>query len=420
MSDGLKLISAILAAGATAMVVSVNPELFIEAERPVYDFVRQYQRSYRDLPHATTVQQELGIRLPAAPEPIDFYLDAVTERSIYNQLRERFGELRESMTARDMTAAGTTISQMARITRTSSRQGHQVMQMDEAMGLVVDRIENTRGSGGITGIESGWAELDAQTGGYQNSDLISIVARMGIGKTYLLLKQAQAAHRAGHNVLFVTTEMGAEPLARRYASIELGINPTLLKMNMISSWNERRIRGLFTSMAGAERFRLFSVGMNSKISAIEALCQEFCPDIVFIDGIYLLRPSAGDTKMKRIERIAEVFDETKALNLEMERPFVVSTQLNRQAGKGGKEGSLETISYTDSVGTHSSVVIAAKTGPTDNPWMSRWLEFLKGREGEHGKIAINFKFAPVDFEVFTPEQAAQEQTTRPDLNWMDA
>jgi replicative DNA helicase len=318
-----------------------------------------------------------------------------------------------------MVAAADTISQMARVTRTNQRQGHQVMQMDEAMGLVVQRLENTRGSGGMTGIESGWAGLDLQTGGYQNSDLISIVARMGIGKTYLLLKQAKAAHAAGYNVLFVTTEMGAEPLARRYASIEFGINPTLLKMNMVSTWNERRIRGMFQSMAGAERFRIFSVGMNSKISAIEALCQEFYPDIVFIDGIYLLRPSAGDSKMKRIERIAEVFDETKALNLEMERPFVVSTQLNRQAGKGGKDGSLETISYTDSVGTHSSIVIAARTGPTDNPWASRWLEFLKGREGEHGKIAINFKFAPLDMGEFTPEQAAQEQTARPDLDWMN-
>jgi hypothetical protein len=418
MSDGLKLVTALITAGAAVSVASLPDEWFLDTELPAFQFVRSHQRAYREFPQPSTVQAETGIRLPAAQEPLQFYIDQVSQRHTYNLVRDRFANLREHMSARDMTAAADEIQAMARITRQQSGTGQAVMPMDQAMQLVVDRMNRTRGLGGITGITTGWQTWDATTGGYQNADLITFVGRPSLGKTYVLLRQAQMAHRNGHNVLFVTTEMGIEQIARRYASLELGIDPTMLKLNMLSSWNERRIRELVTGMAGADRFRLFSVGMGARVSSIEALCQEYGPDAVFIDGVYLMRPDGGDSKMNRMEKIAAVFDQLKAQTLEIDRPYIVTSQFNRQAGKGGKDGSLENIGYTDSIGTHSSIVAAIKTGPTDNPWHSRFLEFLKGREGEHGEIAINFKFAPLDFEEFTPEQRAEQQTERPENAWM--
>lgn len=239
--------------------------------------------------------------------------------------------------------------------------------------------------------------------------------------TYIALKQAKAAHQDGENVLFVTTEMGSEQLARRYAAIEFGINPTLLKSGNISTHIQRRISSFCRDMAGADRFRMFSVGMNAKTSAIEALCQEFGPSVVFIDGIYLLRPTEGNKNMNRTERITAVYDEVKALTLDTDTPFIAVSQFNRQAGKGGKEGSLENIGYTDAIGTHSSIVVALKYGPTQNPKQSRAMEFLKGREGEDGEVVINFRFAPLDMSEMSAEQReaegdAGESTTA----WMGA
>lgn len=419
MSDGMKLIAACIAAGSGGTLTAMSRELFEEGEKEVYDFVRQHLRQYRELPQASTVQTEIGRRLPVASEPIDFYVDQVYQRAEYNAIHERFGELRQALSTRDMPAARDSISAMSRATRMQQRQTRDALQMDEAMGLVLDRLEATRGLGGITGIETGWTGFDNITGGYQHSDLISWVGRPSLGKTYLLLKQAEAAHEAGENVLFVTTEMGTEQIARRYASIKTGINPRLLKMNMISTYMERRLRQLYTSMAGAERFKIFSVGMKARINAIEAFMQEFGPSVVFVDGVYLLRPTELGRNMSRVDRITGVYDELKGLNLETETPIVASTQFNRQAGKGGKEGSLENIGYSDAIGTHSSIVVAIKTGPTEDPMASRWMEFLKGREGESGKIAINFKFAPLNMNEFTPEEAEEAaEAEGPNVDWM--
>lgn len=417
--DGLKLIATCIANGSAGTLTGMSRDLFEEREQEVYDFVRQHLRQYRELPQASTVQTETGQRLPTANESIDYYVDQVYQRAEYNAIRDRFADLREAMSTRNMPQARQTIAAMSTATRSQRRQARDAMQMDEAMGLVLERIENTRGLGGITGVETGWAGFDQETGGYQGSDLISWVGRPSLGKTYLLLKQAEAAHEAGENVLFVTTEMGTEQIARRYASIKTGLNPRLLKSNMISTYMERRLRQLYTSMAGAERFKIFSVGMKSNIGAIEAFMQEFGPSVVFLDGVYLLRPSETSKNQSRTDRITGVYDELKGLNLESETPMIASTQFSRQAGKGGKEGSLENIGYSDAIGTHSSIVVGIKAGPTEKPMDSRWVEFLKGREGEAGKFAINFKFAPLNMQEFTPEEVEQAaESEGADVDWM--
>lgn len=423
MSDGLRLISAAIATGSASALIAAPASMFEEAERPVHDFVRGYYRQYRTLPQVQTVFEETRVRLPTANEPIAFYVDRFYERHEYNQIRDRFGSLREAMTSFNIAQARETIRELSRTVRQSGRRGLEVVDLAQAAELVQERLNQTRGYGGVTGVETAWRGFDNITGGYQRGDLISFVGRPALGKTYTLLRQAWMAHQAGHSVLFVTTEMSAEQIARRHSSIALGINPTHLKTNMISTYTQRRIREFYRGMAGVDTFRIFSVGMNSRVAAIDAFAQEFGPDIIFLDGAYLMYPSQGGRSQTRTERITGVFDELKALTLEANMPMVVSTQFSRAAGKGGAEGSLENIGYTDAIGTHSSIIVAVRYGPTTNPKASRWLSFLKGREGEEGRVAINFKFAPLDMDEFvpdgeTPAEEGHAQAPSANVNWM--
>lgn len=424
MSDGLRLLSAAIAAGSPAAITGTAAEFFVDNETAVIDFVRGHYRRYRELPQPATVLQETGVRLPAASESLAYYLDRVHERRDYNVIRDRFAGLRDGLTGRNMTQVHASIAELGRASRASVRRGREIVDLQQAGDLVIQRLRTTRGMGGVTGIEVGWPGYDLTTGGYQNADLISIVGRPGLGKTYVMLRQAERAHAAGHSVLFVTTEMGAEQIGRRHASIALGINPSYLRLNMISTHTQRRLERFYREVAGVDRFRVFSVGMNSTVAAIEAFCQEYMPDVVFIDGAYLLKAMNAPKNASRTDRITAVFDDLKALSLELDRPIIVSTQFSRAAGKGGAEGSLENIGYSDAIGTHSSIVVAIKYGPTQVPKKSRWLVFLKGREGEEGQIAINFKFAPLDMDEFTPEEqetADGENATAgptPNVDWM--
>lgn len=406
MSQGLRYLSSIIANGAHGELLGIDSEVFTDAEIPVYDFVRNHFRQHRELPETRTVQEETGARMPNAPEALNFYKEALLNRHDFHIFSDAYGRFRglvqTANTNEGIAEVRGIVGRLHRDLNRNAAGNRGVQSMDEAMQQVIRKLDETRGYGGITGIETGLPSYDGITGGYQDSDLVTIVGRMGLGKTYVLLSQADAAHRAGENVLFVTTEMGTEQIARRYMAINQGVNPTALKKNQLSTYVERRLREFSTTMLGAERFKIFPVGMKEKVNAIEAYIQEFGPTVVFIDGAYLLRPTEGHKNMSRIERITAVFDELKALNNDCGLPLICTSQFNRQAGKGGKEGTLETVAFSDAIGMNSSLVVALKDGPTENPKESRELDFLKGREGEEGAVYMNFKFAPPNFTELDP------------------
>ena len=421
MSDGLKLISAAIIAGSAGAILQLDPDMLVDTEATAYDFVRGHYRTYRELPTAQTIQDEIGQRMPNAPEPLAYYVDRVQERYQYTQIRDRFAEMRASMNTKDMAAVANTVTSMSRVFRRSRAGGSTTggaININEGLQQVIDRLDSVRGTGGISGITTNWHRYDTITGGYQKGDIITQVGRMGLGKTYIVLRQAQQAHLAGENVLFVTTEMATEHIARRWAALTLGVDPRLLKAGTISSHIERRIRSLITGMIAADRFKLFSVGMKSNVGAIEALIEEFGPSVVYIDGVYLLRPTDMGRNATQRDKVTGVYDELKGMALDADIPFILTTQFNRQAGKGGKDGTLETIGFTDAVGTHSSIVVAVKDGPTEDPRKSRTLDFLKGREGETGEVAINFKFAPLDMDEMTEEERAEEPGSEESVSWM--
>lgn len=97
--------------------------------------------------------------------------------------------------------------------------------------------------------------------------------------------------------------------------------------------------------------------------------------------------------------VSEVFDNLKQMTLAHNIPVVVTTQFNRQAGKKGKDGSLENIAFTDAISTHSSLVLSLTEakGSSAEIKKKRKISFLKGREGEAGDFEINFNFSPIDF-----------------------
>ncbi len=403
MSVGLKYMAAVIGNEAGSSLLKLDPQYLIdEREQQVYEFMKGYYRSYREVPTAGMVTEHTGVRLPRAEGALNFHLSNLHDRFDFEILRSSYVNFRELMQAGN---PGPVVQAMEgtirRIRRT--RRGNSMLDAHQSMDLVIERLRGAMAKGGLSGVPSPWPSLNEKTGGYQDSDLITYVGRTGLGKTAMLLAQMEASFDAGYSCLFVTTEMGSEQIARRWMAMRYGLNPQNLKKGTVSSSLLRRMAQYRTELLGRERFRLLAVGTGAKVNLIEAAIEEIDPDIVYIDGAYLLYPSLGGGYMKQTERVTAVFDELKQLTIDSRKPHVVTTQFNRVAGRGGKEGTLETIGLSDAIGWHSSLVVAVKPGPTDNPLESRELDILKGREGEEGKLAINFKFRPVDFSEITRE-----------------
>lgn len=405
MTIGLNFLSKVIDAGAGTALLKLEADLFLEGpEAGAFDFMRRYYRQYRSVPDSRTVQEQTGVRLPGPRGDLNFHMDNLYDRRVYEEIRLIHGELREAVKgARPGPAIDVLESGVRRIRR--SRRGNSMVDLGQGIGQVRERLERVRGHGGMSGIPTPWETLSATTAGYQPADLITFVGRMGTGKTMQMLWQAEKVFNEGFSALVVTTEMGSEAMVRRWMSMHYNLDPYVLKSGMVSSYLMRKIEEWETTLLGRERFRILPLGLGAQVQHIEAAVDEVQPDIVFVDGSYLLKPSHSRPN-NRNEATAYVFDELKQLTISTNLPWVVNTQFNRQAGARGKDGSLETIAMSDVVGMHSSIVVAVKPGITDNPMDSREMDVLKGREGESALFPIHYTFKPTNLNEMTAEERA--------------
>jgi hypothetical protein len=271
----------------------------------------------------------------------------------------------------------------------------------------------------MTGITTGWETLDQETSGYQNADLIAWVARPGLGKTHLLIHQAKSAWMAGKSILFVSMEMSLLQITNRFIGHYACINPEYIRRGQISTYLKHRFDDAVIQLGNDRRFHLFAGNMGKKTDDIDILVQELNPDIIYIDGMYLMKPGAsGKSSRSRYDSIAYVLDDIKQMTIQRDRPIVTTTQFNRGAGKGGVEGSLETIGYTDAIATHASIVATIlpphpKRCKAYGSRRFREISILKGREGESRGFNIAYNFAPMEFfELRNPPDEHESSTGR--------
>lgn len=437
MSVGLSLLAAISENGSSVTLRLLGEDMLVgDDELNVYQFMRNHYRRYGDIPTPDTVENDTDVSLPETPERVDYYLDEVHNRHVYTEVRREYGELRTAITESDIDSMLSTAGRIRRICTPYSGQQQELITMADLTDDVAAEYEFHHASPGYSGVPTGFEFLDRETGGYQNGDLVIWVARPAIGKTHLLCHGSRLAWMGSKSVLVVSMEMTLKQMGMRYAAHHGGLNPDMIRKGKLSHWARNRFDQGLAELGAANNFHLFAGNFNKNTDDVDILIQELNPDIIYIDGMYLMTPSKGNARMGRYEKAAYLLDDLKRMALMRDRPIVATTQFGRGARGGGKGGSLENIGYTDAVGTHASIVIAIKQGKAvvkqvrGKVWNEgrneyeagrlgyietrpyRVLEVLKGREGEAGNYGINFAFGPCDFSYLPYDEAKEEEEER--------
>lgn len=260
--------------------------------------------------------------------------------------------------------------------------------------------------------------------------------------SWAVVHKAMAAYRQGKAVLIVSMEMPLDQMANRISAYVAGVNPYYIKTGRLDNFAMEKVRDTYSTLANATNFHLYAGNFKKTTDDLDILIQELSPDVIFVDGVYLMTPTSCNARAGRYEKAAHLMDDLKRICLMRDRPLVITTQFGREAKGKGKEGSLENIGYTDTVGTHSSIVCAIKSnvnirtgirsqdmmyehGPLKNDYVSyvtrdpyRLIEILKGREGEQGEFGTNFSFAPTNFTEVHVDTAKGEVIGEPDLDYM--
>lgn len=193
--------------------------------------------------------------------------------------------------------------------------------------LEIERLFNNKGE--ITGVPSGFPELDSKTSGFQKSDMVLVAARPSMGKTTFALNLAQhAALRAGKSVAIFSLEMSKEQLAYKLLCAEANVDMLKLRTGNLDDRDWENIAKASGPLAAAKIYIDDSAGVS--VMEMRSKCRrlkiEHGIDMILIDYLQLM---SGSNSESRQQEVSEISRSIKALAKEMQCPVIALSQLSR-------------------------------------------------------------------------------------------
>ena len=186
-------------------------------------------------------------------------------------------------------------------------------------------------SGEITGIATGFTDLDKMTAGFQRNDLIIVAARPSVGKTAFALNISQnVAVRTGENVAIFSLEMGAEQLVMRMLCAEGNIDAQRLRTGRLEAEDWGRLSLAMSSLSQAGIYIDDTPGL--RVNEIRAKCrrlkQEHGLGMIMIDYLQLIVGN-GKPGENRQQEVSDISRTLKAIARELQVPVIALSQLSR-------------------------------------------------------------------------------------------
>lgn len=185
--------------------------------------------------------------------------------------------------------------------------------------------------GEVTGIPTGFTDLDKITAGFQRNDLIIVAARPSVGKTAFALNVAQnVATKTSENVAIFSLEMGADQLVMRILCAEGNIDAQVMRTGSLEAEDWRKLTMAMGSLSNAGIFIDDSSGIrvNEIRSKCRRLQQEHGLGMVIIDYLQLISGS-GKPGENRQQEVSEISRSLKGLARELKIPVIALSQLSR-------------------------------------------------------------------------------------------
>ncbi len=304
---------------------------------------------------------------------------------------------------------------------------HKILQLSQARGAVdftrikellwptMERIEAlSKGGKIITGVPSGFADLDEITSGFQPSELIIVAARPAMGKTSFCLNLAQHA-AIEHNIpiAFFSLEMSKESLVQRLLTSEARIDAQRLRKGLLRDDDFPRLARAAGILSSAPIYIDDSAGISllEMRSRARRLKVDSGVGMVIVDYLQLIQgPSRAENRQQEISQISRSL---KALAKELAVPVIALSQLSRapeQRTGESKRPQLSDLRESGAIEQDADLVVflfrpEVYEGPTDKDGNSLEgrSEVIVGkqRNGPIGTVNLYFHKHYTRFESYT-------------------
>ncbi|MFN7115432.1 MAG: replicative DNA helicase [Saprospiraceae bacterium] len=214
---------------------------------------------------------------------------------------------------------------------------------------------------GLTGIPSGFTELDRLTSGWQPSDLIIIAARPGMGKTAFVLSAARnTAVEFGKGVAIFSLEMSSVQLALRMIAMEAEVSSSKLRNGQFDQDESTRLNAAIERIGEAPIYIDDTAGIN--IFELRAKCRRMKMQhdiqLIIIDYLQLMSGGGDNQRGNREQEVSAISRALKSLAKELNVPVIALSQLSRavEVRGGSKRPQLSDLRESGSIEQDADIV----------------------------------------------------------------
>lgn len=298
---------------------------------------------------------------------------------------------------------------------TRSRKATEFKSSREVISTVIQEIMKLRSSTDhVTGIKTGYNDLDRITNGFQRGDLIILAARPAMGKTAFALNLALNASQFNKGAVAIfSLEMPAESLMKRILSAKSQVESNKLRSGNMGDKDFNKLNESANELSASKIY--IDDSSNIKIAEIYSKCRklksEHGLDMVVIDYLQLISGSGRGGGDNRQQEISEISRNLKGLAREMECPVISLSQLSRAVeSRPDKHPMLSDLRESGSIEQDADIVMFLYRDDYYNKDKSEDeqdlpertdLDIAKHRNGATGRVELAFAKATSAFFNYT-------------------
>ena len=303
--------------------------------QPVDLVTLQNRLKEKDVPPEISSLEFIRDLITAVPTSanIKYYTNIVAEKAMFRRLIRLMEEIANNCYAgKDSMEVIMEETEKKVFNLVQRRSTGDYVPIREVVMNAMDKIEKaSHNSGGVTGIATGFIDLDYRTAGMQPSDLVLIAARPSMGKTAFVLNIAQyVAFHSGDCVAIFSLEMSKEQLVNRLFAMESKVDSQHLRTGNLSDMEwEKLIES--AGMIGQSKL-IIDDTPGISIADMRSKCRKFKLEMdlkmIIIDYLQLMSGSGRGTDSRQQE-ISDISRSLKSLARELQVPVLALSQLSR-------------------------------------------------------------------------------------------
>jgi replicative DNA helicase len=328
-----------------------------EEDKRVWTFLRSHFAKYAECPSLEVVQANFpAYQVAELTDSVDYLLDDLLDKRRKNSITSTLRTAVEEIQNNQNHESALMIMQggIVRLEEEGLNKTSDVNLIQTTESRWEDYIFR-KNNPGLLGVATGFPTIDQVTNGLQKGQLIVVVATPKTGKSTLALQIANNIHKQGLSPMFQSFEMTNREQQDRYDSMRAQVSHNRLITGSLNSDEEKRYRESLETMADDKtNFWLVDSAHGITVSAIQSKVQTLQPDVIFIDGVYLMMDEqTGESNTP--QALTGITRSLKRLAQRMNKPVVITTQALNWKTKKGKV-STDSIGYSSSFLQDADVV----------------------------------------------------------------